>query len=195
MSDLQQLASEDRAVLSLVIARSMSFEQIGSLLRMDPGVVRERAHAAAVQLAGAPDGADPRVRERILDFVLGQRPAADVRDDLRLPTMRQWTISLTNALAPLARHERPGVSMGAEPALRPEASVAPLATNRLQLRLRRHRVPLAALATAAATIVIVGATSSDSTIAPTGAPAQGPVPSVQVVRRLVFGPTTVAREA
>jgi hypothetical protein len=194
---LRQLAAQDRAVLSLVVARSMGFEEIGTLLRMDPVVVRERAHAAAIHLAAPPEDADPRARERILDFVLGQCPAADVVKELRLPPLRQWTISLTNALAPLSRREMPLVSAHPQPALAAEPSVvrAPAVRPRLLLRPRLLGALLAALATAAAAVIVIVTVTSSNSTPTTGGPAQGPVPSVQMVRRLVLQPTAIAARA
>jgi hypothetical protein len=197
MGDLRQLAARDRAVLSLVVARSMRFAEIGTLLRMDPAVIRERAHAAAIHLATPPEDVDPRARERILDFVLGQRSAGDVVDELRIPALRQWTISLTNALAPLSRHEMPRVSARAQPAPAAEPSVARAPAIRLRWRPRPRLLGalLAPLAiAAAAAIVIVAVTNSRSTPT-TGVPPQGPVPSVQMVRRLVLRPTPIASGA
>jgi len=208
MTELHELSAQDRALLSLVVARSMSYEQIGTRLRMDPEIVRTRAHAAIRHLARPPAGIDPFLRTRMLDFVLGQRSAQDLGGQLRRPDVRDWTISVTSALAPLAGQQiptpvpgRPGQAETAPPEhAAPRAATAAETPTAARPKLLPGRGAMPALAAlgllfAAAIVTAVLTSSNTTSTSATDRPPHGPVPSVQLIRRLALAPTAAAGQA
>src|ERR1039458_8462859 len=74
MASLDSLPADQRAVLSLVLGRGRSYDEIARLLSIDPAAVRERALAASDSL-GPQTRVPAERRALITDYLLGQLPA------------------------------------------------------------------------------------------------------------------------
>jgi hypothetical protein len=100
-------------VLSLVLLQSRSYRDIASLLRLSEGDVRERAHAAAAQLAPSEDAPGAATRARIIDYMLGEQTVsarAQTRSELESSDVaRKWATQLAQGLAPLAKSPLPSI--------------------------------------------------------------------------------------
>ncbi len=115
MSSLDSLPQDQRAVLQLVLGRGRSYAQIAELLKINPGSVRDRAHAALNAL-GPETPVAPEDRARIADYLLGQLPDdAEVRTRLAgAPAERAWARVVASELAPLAPQGLPEIPAAAE---------------------------------------------------------------------------------
>src|SRR4051794_16579409 len=73
MSRIEELPADRRAVLQLLLKQGKSYDELSSLLRIDGGKVRERAHSALDEL-GPSDGAGLAFerQEELSDYLLGQ---------------------------------------------------------------------------------------------------------------------------
>src|SRR5271167_4606311 len=74
MSDLDQLPPEQRAVLSLLLRQGKGYDDVATLLRIDPDAVRGRALSALTALG--PDELSelaPEIRQEVGDYLLGQQ--------------------------------------------------------------------------------------------------------------------------
>src|SRR5271167_4129876 len=78
MSELDQLPPEQRAVLSLLLRQGKGYDDVASLLRIEPDAVQARALAALTAL-GPPELSDlaPEIRQEVGDYVLGQQTPAE----------------------------------------------------------------------------------------------------------------------
>ena len=121
MAFLDNLPSDQRAVLELVLRRGRSYDDIARLLSIDRAAVRQRA-LAALDAIGPETGVPPERRALITDYLLGQLPAR-VSEDLRerlaeSGSERAWARVIASELAPLASNplpEIPGESARREP--------------------------------------------------------------------------------
>ncbi len=133
MSSVDSLPQDQRAVLQLVLSRGRSYDQIAQLLKINPGSVRERAHAALDAL-GPETQVAPENRGRIADYLLGQLPDPSENDAARhllatSPSERAWARVVASELAPLAADGLPEIPSEAEtpqstPARAPAAAAA-----------------------------------------------------------------------
>jgi hypothetical protein len=121
MATVETLPADQRAVLSLLLQRGRSYEQIAKLLRIDPAAVRSRALAAVAALAASEpaDGANAALaagesaklltaeqRAQVSDYLLGQlspEAAAQTRAQLaRSPVQLRWARAAAWELAALS---------------------------------------------------------------------------------------------
>src|SRR3954447_10146001 len=81
MSRFDSLPADQKAVLQLVLKQGKSYEDIASMLRMEPSAVRERARDALDALGPeeAPGLTEQR-QDEIADYLLGQQ-GGDAADD------------------------------------------------------------------------------------------------------------------
>lgn len=105
MAAIDSLPADQRAVLSLVLTRGRSYDEIADMLAIDRAGVRDRALAALDALGPATDLSAPQ-RALITDYLLGQLPArvADETHD-RLASSRgerAWAAAVAVALEPIA---------------------------------------------------------------------------------------------
>src|SRR5437660_9228917 len=93
MSSLDSLPGDQRAVLSLVLSRGRSYEQIAQALKMDRSAVRERAQGA-LRALGPQTALASEHQHQVADYLLGQLSDPDaqqVRELLaRSPADRAW---------------------------------------------------------------------------------------------------------
>jgi hypothetical protein len=114
---LKDLAADQRAVLALVLTQGRTYEEIARLSGSHEAAVRQRAHAAAAQLAGGGDQ-EPNAETRalIVDYLLGvQTHPERVRTCYVLagsPTDREWAMRLARSLAPLSTVPLPVIPAG-----------------------------------------------------------------------------------
>ena len=118
MSSVDSLPQDQRAVLQLVLSRGRSYDQIAQLLKINPGSVRERAHAA-LEALGPETQVAPENRGRIADYLLGQLPDPSENDAARhllatSPSERAWARVVASELAPLAADGLPEIPSEAE---------------------------------------------------------------------------------
>jgi hypothetical protein len=137
MSQIDSLPPNQRAVLSLILQKGRSYNEIATLLHIDEAAVRERA-GAALDALGPRDAAPPPAARRteIGDFLLGQQPLADAeRTEAYLAgsaPARAWARAVAGELRPLARIELPAIP--GEGAAQPPEAAGPGPLARLQMR-------------------------------------------------------------
>jgi len=106
MPRIDDLPADRRAVLQLLLKQGKSYDDLASLLRIEPDTVRERARDALDRLG--PDSADLDMAEQdgIADYLLGQQSAserASTRDLLETSAPgRAWARVVSGELRPLA---------------------------------------------------------------------------------------------
>lgn len=108
MSRLDQLPPDQRAALSLLLARGKSYAEVAGLLQIPPRAVHDRAHAALVMLAPREArGLSAEQRLEVGDYMLDQQVGAGER--LRTRALlassrpaREWAHALAEELTPLA---------------------------------------------------------------------------------------------
>jgi hypothetical protein len=110
---LATLLPQQRAVLSLILQKDKTYDEIAALLRLEVGAVRERAHQALDALAPR-DGARPAPRHRaaIGNYLLGQDPDAAPTTFAYLGTSvagRDWARALARQLDDLAPGRLPPI--------------------------------------------------------------------------------------
>jgi hypothetical protein len=124
MSRLDELPPDQRAALSLLLRQRKSYAELAALLAIPERAVHDRAHAALAVLA--PRQArelDPKRREEIGDYLLGQQPGVAERLATRTylsasAPAQAWASALASelrALADAALPEIPPASLGAPP--------------------------------------------------------------------------------
>ncbi len=127
MASLESLPADQRAVLSLVLQRGRSFDEIAGLLFIDRAAVRQRA-LAGFQALGPETSVDPLKRGLITDYLLGQLPPAiadrvyqSLADN---PPERAWARVIAAEIAPLAVNPLPEIPAppGSEAASTPPSS-------------------------------------------------------------------------
>ena len=87
MSRIDELKPDQRAALQLLLKQGRSYEDIASLLRIDPSAVQHRARGALDAL-GPEDvqGLTMAQQDEIADYLLGQQSASQ-----RAQTRDLWT--------------------------------------------------------------------------------------------------------
>src|SRR4051794_18247756 len=75
MSRLDDLPPDQRAVLQLLLKQDRTYEEIAQLLRLDAGVVRERAHRALDALGPVDADLPAERRNELGDYLLGEQSA------------------------------------------------------------------------------------------------------------------------
>src|SRR5215213_9088917 len=73
------LTADQKAMLQLLLERGQSYDDLASILGVEPGEVRARARTALKELAGA----DPDRNVALTDYVLGQADPIDRADAVR----------------------------------------------------------------------------------------------------------------
>ena len=127
MAPLDSLPADQRAVLSLVLERGKSYDEIARMLSIDRTSVRERALAAFDALGPQTQISDLR-RALITDYLLGQLPPAvaeETRDRLAdNPSERAWARVLASELTPLSSGPLPEIPTAGSPAPVPSSPAA-----------------------------------------------------------------------
>lgn len=99
MSRLDDLTPDQRAVLQLLLRQGKSYDELATMLRIDPTAVRSRA-AAALGALGPP--IEPAEQAQLSDWMLGQQDELQVEDSLDLiadsPAALEWAITVSDAL-------------------------------------------------------------------------------------------------
>src|SRR4051794_4844773 len=118
MATFDQLAADQRAIIEIVLRQDRSYEQIGEMLDLPPGRVRELARDALRELAPfTGDFVDTQWRGQLADYVLGQQTGPEAqatRGHLkRSEPARIWAYSLLGALDDFfGGGERPEIPVG-----------------------------------------------------------------------------------
>lgn len=132
MASLDSLPSDQKAVLSLVLQRGRSFDEIAALLSIDRAAVRQRALEGCDAL-GPETTLDPLKRALITDYLLGQLPgkvAASVRGSLATnPSERGWARVIAAEIAPLAANGLPEIPAPGRTASPAPAPAGPAGTG------------------------------------------------------------------
>jgi hypothetical protein len=129
MADLDSLPADQRAALQLLLKQGQSYDQLASLLGIDPDAVRDRAHAAVAALGPATDLSETD-RAAIADYLLSQQSESE-REGTRLviagsDSAQAWARGASQALAPLAGGALPDIpSAEAAPPAEPEPAPEP----------------------------------------------------------------------
>jgi hypothetical protein len=115
-----------RAVLSLVTSQGRSYADLAKLLSTDERSIRRRAFEAVDELlSDGPAAPGLEVRERLVDYVLGQQGVGDRQRTRELladsPIARDWVAGLEHALG----IEQPEPPSGSEPAAGAEPGEEP----------------------------------------------------------------------
>ena len=114
MARIDDLRPDQRAALQLLLQQGRSYDDIATLLRIEPGAVRDRAHAALDAL-GPEDvpGLSLEQQDDIADYLLGQQTAsqrAGTRDFLETSAAgRAWARAVASELRPLAGDDLPEI--------------------------------------------------------------------------------------
>jgi hypothetical protein len=113
---LKKVPAQSSAVLSLVLARGKSLEQIAQMLRMEPADVRTRAVAAVDQIAaasGSRQEPSAEVRSLIVEYLLGEQSVTErerTRSVLRSsPVARSWARTVARSLRSMASAPLPAI--------------------------------------------------------------------------------------
>jgi Sigma-70, region 4 len=131
MAELDALPADQRAVLQLLLVRGQSYGELSDLLKIDPGAVRDRAHAA-LEALGPNTGRRlaPERRAEVSDYLLGQQTASQrtaTREHLAgSASARAWARVVADSLRPLAGEALPEIP---EEGPETEAEGAPAATS------------------------------------------------------------------
>src|SRR6476620_9086540 len=118
MATFDQLASDQRAIIEIVLRQGKSYEQIGEMLDLPPARVRELARDALGELAPfTAEFIDPQWRGQLADYVLGQQTGPEsqaTRGHLRRSEpARIWAYSLLDALDDFyEERDRPEIPVG-----------------------------------------------------------------------------------
>src|SRR4051794_19891120 len=127
MSRIEELPADRRAVLQLLLKQGKSYDELSSLLRIDGGKVRERAHSALDEL-GPSDGAGLAFerQEELSDYLLGQLSTSESDSTRELleesAAARAWARIVADELKAI-----PGAKLPEIPADRPQRPQAPVA--------------------------------------------------------------------
>jgi hypothetical protein len=119
MSRLDELAPDQRAALSLLLAQGKSFGELAGMLGIPEQALHDRAHAALAMLApGRARELTPERRQEIGDYLLGQQRTVAERLATRTflagsEPARAWAGELVSELAPLASGPLPDIPAGA----------------------------------------------------------------------------------
>src|SRR5271165_5140916 len=126
MSALEDLPADQRAVLTLVLTRGRSYDEIASMLSIDRSAVRDRALAALEALGPATELTRVQ-RAQLTDYLLGQAPngaAAEIHALLaRDGSEREWAGRVAERLTPIAQQPLQAIPAAADD--RPELAAVP----------------------------------------------------------------------
>ena len=114
MASLDALPADQRAALQLLLKQGRSYDEIASLLRIEPSAVRERARAALDTMGPDDvDGLDLADQDEIADYLLGQQTASRRAATRRLlednAAARAWARTVAGELRPIAGEELPEI--------------------------------------------------------------------------------------
>lgn len=114
MSRLDELPADQKATLQLLLKQGKSYGELATLLRLEPGAVRERALNALDALGpDAADGLTPQRQDELSDYLLGQQTAsarAATRTFLEGSAAgRAWARVVSTQLRPLAGDALPEI--------------------------------------------------------------------------------------
>lgn len=157
MASYDQLSSQQRAIVDLILKRGQSYDQLADTLGMPEARVRELAREALTSLAPVSAAAvDEGWRAQIADYLLGQQAApeaASTRGQLRRSeAARGWSRSVLDSLEHLyPKGELPTIPAG-DPPLR-GAGDSPEPKPAKPARERKPAAPRAPLTPEAAAIV------------------------------------------
>lgn len=106
MPRIDDLPADRRAVLQLLLKQGKSYDDLATLLRIEPQTVRERARDALDRLGPANAELDMAEQDEIADYLLGQQSASEraaTRDLLETSAPgRAWARVVSGELRPLA---------------------------------------------------------------------------------------------
>lgn len=120
MSRLEELPADQKATLQLLLRQGKSYDELATLLRLEPRAVRERALDALDALGpDTPAGLTAERQDEIADYLLGQQSASEraaTRSYLEGSAAgRAWGRIVAGELAPLAAGDLPEIpAEGAE---------------------------------------------------------------------------------
>jgi hypothetical protein len=120
MSRLEELPADQKATLQLLLRQGKSYDELATLLRLEPRAVRERALDALDALGpDTPAGLTAERQDEIADYLLGQQTAsgrAATREYLEGSAAgRAWARVVAAELRPLSPGELPEIpAEGAE---------------------------------------------------------------------------------
>ena len=77
MSRLDDLPADQRNTLQLLLKHGKSYEELATLLRLDPDAVRSRALEALDALGPETDGLSAERQDEVSDYLLGQQTASE----------------------------------------------------------------------------------------------------------------------
>ncbi|MFL5845214.1 MAG: hypothetical protein ACJ762_11010 [Solirubrobacteraceae bacterium] len=113
MPRIDDLPADRRAVLQLLLKQGKSYDDLASLLRIEPQTVRERARDALDRLGPDADELDMAEQDEIADYLLGQQSASEraaTRDLLETSAPgRAWARVVSGELRPLAGDALPEI--------------------------------------------------------------------------------------
>lgn len=114
MASLDELPPDQRATLQLLLKQGRSYDEIATMLRIEPRAVRERARAALDALGPEDvEGLDLDQQDDVADYLLGQQSAsrrASTRDFLAESSAgRAWARAVAGELRPLAGDDLPEI--------------------------------------------------------------------------------------
>lgn len=114
MSRIDELPADRRAVLQLLLKQGRTYDELATMLRIEPGAVRERALDALDRLGPTGAASLPRSeQDEVADYLLGQQSAsrrAATRELLETsPAGRAWARVLSSELRPLAADALPDI--------------------------------------------------------------------------------------
>ena len=114
MSRIDDLKPDQRAALQLLLKQGRSYEEIASLLRIDPSAVRERARSALDAL-GPEDTGELALEDQdhVADYLLGQQSASQRAQTRRLletsAPARAWARIVAGELREIAPDSLPEI--------------------------------------------------------------------------------------
>jgi sigma-70-like protein len=139
MSALEDLPADQRAVLTLVLAKGRSYDEIASMLSIDRSAVRDRA-LAALEALGPASELSRRERAVLTDYLLGQVPdgdASEIRARLAQDgSDRVWAGRVAELLTPIAQQPLQAIPAPADDgphlatARADQAAASPMARDR-----------------------------------------------------------------
>lgn len=113
MSRIDDLPADRRAVLQLLLKQGKSYDDLATLLRIEPQTVRERARDALDRLGPEGNELDLNEQDEIADYLLGQQTASEraaTRDLLETSAPgRAWARVVSGELRPLGGESLPEI--------------------------------------------------------------------------------------
>jgi hypothetical protein len=114
MSPIESLPPDQQAVLGLLLRQGKTYDEVGTMLKIDRESVRWRAHTAVNSLAPPePDAPIEGHHWRTVDYLLGQQTASERAETRELlegsAEERAWARNMAAQLRPMAADELPEV--------------------------------------------------------------------------------------